>query len=227
MKPDWFPDWSGETALIVGAGPSATRAPLEAAKGRARVIAVNESYRLVPWADALYACDGTWWIANGGVPRFAGLKISRSDCSTQCGADIKKVELVKLENGKGFVDQMLFDEPGVIGWGGNSGFQSINLAAQFGARTIVMVGIDACVDYGLHWHGAHTANKLTNPTAGNTKGWRTRLDAVANNLRDRGITVLNASPISALENYEKVDFAEYFARLAEYPAAEEHAACAS
>jgi hypothetical protein len=52
-------------------------AGVDLAKGRAKVIAINNSWRLAPWADALYGCDYTWWHANRGVPEFAGLKISQ------------------------------------------------------------------------------------------------------------------------------------------------------
>jgi hypothetical protein len=67
-RPDWFPDWHGETAVIVASGPSAAGVNLECAKGKAKFIAINDSWRLVPWADALYAHDHAWWEVWNGVP---------------------------------------------------------------------------------------------------------------------------------------------------------------
>jgi hypothetical protein len=72
---DW-PDWTGETAIIIGTGPSATECDLAAVEGRARVFAIKSSWRLAPFADALYGLDKGWWVANRGVPQFKGWKFS-------------------------------------------------------------------------------------------------------------------------------------------------------
>lgn len=100
---------------------------------------------------------------------------------------------------------MLFDRAGHVGSGGNSGFQAINLAAQLGADPIVLVGFDMRVDHGLHWHGRHAGN-LRNPSPTNIREWRQRLNLAAASLAARGITVLNASPESALTAYPIVPF---------------------
>jgi len=92
---------------------------------------------------------------------------------------------------------------GVIGSGGNSGFQALNLAVQFGAKRIVLVGYDMRVDAGLHWHGAHP-HGLNNPSAGSVMRWAATLDAQAPLLKRLGVEVLNASPVSALKAYPKV-----------------------
>jgi hypothetical protein len=104
-------------------------------------------------------------------------------------------------------DAILTDAPGVIGGGGNSGFQAINLAVQFGAARIVLVGFDMTLAHGAHWHGRHPA-RLNNPTMVTTAKWRERLDAVAPAFAALGIEVLNASPISALTAYRKVSIEE-------------------
>ena len=49
--------WAGDTCCILATGPSLTPDQAEYAKGKARVIAVNDAWRLAPWADILYACD--------------------------------------------------------------------------------------------------------------------------------------------------------------------------
>jgi hypothetical protein len=78
-RPDWFPDWQGETVVIVAGGPSAATVNLECAKGRAKFIVINKAWKLAPWADALYAADFAWWGVNNGAPEFQGLKISQDD----------------------------------------------------------------------------------------------------------------------------------------------------
>lgn len=97
---------------------------------------------------------------------------------------------------------MLFDEPGVIGSGGNSGFQALNIAAQFGATRIMLIGFDMHAASGLHWHGPH-GRGLINPNTVNFVKWRNRLDAAAPLIRSMGIDVVNVSADSALCNYPK------------------------
>lgn len=100
--------------------------------------------------------------------------------------------------------EFLTEEPGVIGTGGaeggNSGFQAINLAIQFGARRIVLVGFDMRSDLGLHWHGHH-GKGLNNPKLRNFIAWRRTLDRAAAQVKGLGIEMLNASPVSALTAY--------------------------
>jgi hypothetical protein len=103
-------------------------------------------------------------------------------------------------------DEILVDVAGVVGWGSNGGFHALNLAVQFGAKRIALVGYDMRIDQGLHWHGAH--ERLNNPSAHSCELWRRAIDGVAAKIADLGIEVLNASPISALRNYKKVTLGE-------------------
>jgi hypothetical protein len=128
------------------------------------------------------------------VPDFAGLKLSQDPVAVKLFPEIGQVTCVRK------TDEMLLDEPGVIGWGGNSGFHAINLAAQFGARRIVLVGYDMTMKNGLHWHGAHPRG-LNNPTKGNVDRWRRAIDGGAPVLEAAGIEVINATPDSALQAY--------------------------
>lgn len=95
------------------------------------------------------------------------------------------------------VDRILVDEPGLVGHGGNSGFQALNLAIQFGARRIALVGFDMRLDRGLHWHGPH-GRALHNPNERALMRWRRAFAASAPEIAAMGITVVNANPASAL-----------------------------
>ncbi len=105
------------------------------------------------------------------------------------------------------VNELLFDHLGEIGWGGNSGFHALNLAIQFGAKKIVLVGFDMQITKGVHWHGKHPAG-LTNPTQSSVDKWRVRLDAQAPVLEALGIMVLIGSPGSALTAFRKLPLKE-------------------
>ena len=67
-------DWIGETVVCIGGGPSLTLADVTSIAGKARVIAINDAYRMAPWADMLYACDLKWWRWHDGAPYFLGEK---------------------------------------------------------------------------------------------------------------------------------------------------------
>lgn len=102
---------------------------------------------------------------------------------------------------------MLFDHPGELGWGGNSGQHALNLSIQFGGARHVLIGFDMTLQRGHHWHGKHPPG-LTNPTQASTDKWRERLDAQAAILEKLGIEVVIGSPGSALQNFRKLSLKE-------------------
>jgi len=72
---------------------------------------------------------------------------------------------------------------------------------------MILVGFDMRLDQGVHWHGRHPRG-LNNPAQANFEKWRKVLDAVAEPIKDMGVTVINCSPVSALTAYPKMTFAE-------------------
>ncbi len=100
-------------------------------------------------------------------------------------------------------DRALMDTPGVIGWGGNSGFHAINMAMQFGCARIILVGYDMTLSHGTHWHADHKG-ELTNPTSGNVSRWRRAVEGIAPVADHYDIEIINCSPISALTSYPKM-----------------------
>lgn len=200
-RPDWFPDWSGETCIIVASGPSAKDVALERALGRARFIAINTSWKLCPWAEILFACDVAWWTHADGCTTFKGLKLTVDRAAVRRYPDL---QLVVCSKG---TDQLLLEPLGTVGWGGNSGFHCLNLAVQFRCAKIILVGYDMTVVNGLHWHGPHPKG-MNNPRGSNIERWRRAIDGAATVIRPLGIQVINCSPISRLRNYPKMTFEE-------------------
>lgn len=153
----------------------------------------------------LYACDFAWWNLRDGVPEFRGLKLSQDNRACKKFPDIRRVSV------RGQSDRIVATEPGIVSCGsrlgyGHSGFQAVNLAAQFGVRRLVLVGFDLG---GEHWHGRHPKG-LNNPGPVHFAEWRRGLDAAAPALRALGVEVLNASPTSALTAYPVVRIEELF-----------------
>ena len=199
---EWFPDWRGELCAVVASGPSAKSAPIGALQGKARAIAVNESWRLCPWADVLYGCDAKWWRWRGGVPEFLGMKVSQDAEACHAYPGIRKVDIVNTNSNE------IVLEPGRIGSGGNSGFQALNLAVQFGATRILLIGFDMRVDLGEHWHPRHYP-PLSNPHPNdNLPRWRWALDGAAGALTTLGVKVFNCSAVSSLRAYPKMTIEE-------------------
>lgn len=205
-RPDWFPDWSGETVVVVAGGPSAGGLDYEALRGRARAIVVNNSWKLVRWADVLFAGDANWWRRNkGAITKFEGLKVTL-DFSISREFDVRLVQLMKTCNG------ISTDKPGMIGMGRNSGFHAINLAVQFGPpRKIVLAGFDMNLDNGVHWHGEHPPG-MNNPREHLIAKWRKTLDGEVKTFKKLGVEVINTSATSSLQNYPKMSLEEAMAR---------------
>jgi hypothetical protein len=89
-----------------------------------------------------------------------------------------------------------------IHFGGNSGYQAINLAYLFGAVRIVLLGFDMQYKGGLvHWHGDH-------PMAINrecpVRSFVKKFPRLADDLKSEGVEVLNATRETALDCFQKI-----------------------
>lgn len=200
----WLPDWRGETVVVVASGPSAKQHDLVEGAGLAKFIVVNDSWKLAPWAEILYACDYQWWLKARGMPDWHGLRASQDRIACEMFPAIKRLYCDRSG------ERMVFDQLGQISWGGNSGFQAVNLAASLGAKKIILIGFDMQLAGGAHWHKPHGPG-MSNPRELTVERWRQRLDKAAEDLLGQGITVINCSPQSALRNFPKLDYLEALA----------------
>ncbi len=190
--------WPGETFVCIGGG-TVTQEEVDSIRGRARVVAVNDAYKLAPWADALYAADQSWWKAHQGVPDFAGLKYAIEQ--QMKGGDFPSDVTVLRNTGKSGLER----EPSGLRTGDNSGFQAINLAVHLGARRIVLLGYDVgrLQNGRAHWFGNHPS-PLGHTSQEMFVQWRALFATLVQPLDDLGIAVLNASRHTALECFPKV-----------------------
>lgn len=200
MTVEW-PDWSGETALIVGTGPSAAALPLHLAANKARCIAVKSAWKFADWADVLYGIDVDWWLTNRGVPQFKGLKVTPSPTAAR---------LFGLRQVKTVLGARIVLEKGKLGCGlrhggGHSGWQAINLAVQFGARRIILVGFEM---RGPRFNSHEAGVARLDPDR--TERWRREMDEAAGEFAAIGCEVINATPDSALTAYPCQPFNEVF-----------------
>ena len=176
------------------------------------MVAVNDAYRLLPWADVLYACDAAWWETHKGCPDFNGEKWSSHGLPGRIRHNDKSHVAAKYGlNLIGGMDREGFSlDPSIIHYGSNSGFQAVNLAMLWGAERIVLVGFDMHAGGGRHFFGNHPA-PLRN--AASFANWINRFCVAAKGLPDH-IEILNATPGSALNCFPKVNLNDALADLA-------------
>lgn len=192
--------WSGKTAVCIASGPSLHLDDLELirqaqSEGRCKVIVINTSYLKAMFADVLYAGDLCWWrhytgeIKKGKWKPFEGEKWTTSKAaSVRYG--------LKHVNGWHGHGHGLSIEAGRINLGGNSGFATVGLAHEFGARRILLTGYDMQRTGGKsHHHGDHPA-PLQNGNCFPT--WIRRFDRLARDASKAGLEIVNCTRESAL-----------------------------
>lgn len=206
-KYSWWQDWRGECVAIVAGGPSANKVGVDLLRDRIHVVVINESYRLCPWAEILYACDDVWWhTRREKLKDFKGIRLAYNvkEAGIHCVA-IAKDKASNLRHA------MLYEEPGVIGAGGNSGFQALNLVTQFGATGVALIGFDYSEQGGVHWHGAYQP-PLRNPDNGRFHEWRRHMTTAAPLLKRNGVDVVNCSLQSTIECFPKMTIEQMLKR---------------
>lgn len=178
--------WPGATIVCIGGGPSLTVDDVASVRGRARVIAINDAYRLAPWADVLYGCDGKFWkwqhrLHADKIAAFQGLKFGLTH-------EAKKWPGVQILANTGNEGLELANTG--LRNGRNSGYQAINLAVHLGARRIVLLGYDMAIgdDGRTHWFGDH-------PDRGRSpyRVFRPLFATLVQPLQDLGIDIINCS----------------------------------
>ncbi len=193
--------------IVAATGPSLTPEVAEQCKGH-NVIAVNDAYRLLPFARALYAADSGWWKLHKGCPGFAG------DKWTTCGRDLEAwpakdygIQLIGSPKGaEGFSFT-----PGVIHRGANSGFQAVNLAlVVYGATSIVLVGFDM---HGSHFFGEHPPmpRRSRGSSSGKAYARFMRNFSRAAELLPSDRKIINATPGSAMTCFPMMPLEEALA----------------
>jgi len=197
------PDWEGQAVCVAASGPSSP-AILEQVRGRMRVIVINRTFEVAPWADMLYAADSGFWAVYVGAREFAGVKVApEPNCKRYCPS-IKLVEIKKVQGKR--VDKLVFDDLGIIGGGGHSGFQALNIALQTGAWPVYLAGYDYLPK---HWHDDHP-QVLRNPEAHQLQRWRALIDAEGVAVSDR---VFNLSDVSTLNAFKRCTVHQALASL--------------
>lgn len=184
-----------DRVVCLASGPSLTAEDVElvrqwriadAPQGERRgVIVVNTTFRLAPWADALFAMDRTWW--NKHI------------------AEVDAVFLGQRFSNNGHTAKMKATHVKITSYG-NSGAAAVSFAASAEAKQIILLGYDCKYsDSGLrHWHGDHPQG-LGN--AARIDLWHVKFERLA---KEQGVgrEILNASRDTALTCFPRISLEE-------------------
>ena len=198
LKPRW------SKCVVAASGPSLTPdVAFAVCLSDWPTIAIQDAYRLMPWADVLYGCDAKWWSTHNGCMDFEGEKWSAHDDGTNAKlAEAEKygLNLVAGQDKPGFSL-----DPEIIHYGSNSGFQALNFAILWGATEIALVGFDMRrVEGKAHFFGEHPEPLRNGAKYERFVEYFTRAKV------PEGVRILNATPGSALQCYPFVDMGEIF-----------------
>lgn len=149
-----------------------SQAVADRVRGRCRVAAVSDAYRLAPWADVLVSTDAAWWAMHADAKQFAGEKYT--------GAPV----FLPVPG----VTRALWSTPGT-----NSGLLACKTVHALGATRILLCGFDM---RGSHFFGSHP------PGLGSTAPQRfPALRQQFAEWRPAGVEIINCTPGSALTAY--------------------------
>jgi hypothetical protein len=173
--------------FIVAGGPSVAGQDTERLKGQ-RVIAINSSWQRVPFAEILFFADDRWWneyhkaVLEGFVGRITTLA--------------EAVHHPRLEKFHRRKIPGLSTDPRTLMVRRTSLTGAINLALHMGFREMVLLGADGgpAANGRLHHHAEYKWGISAQFWAEQ----REDLKAAAHDLKRLGVSVVNASPGSAL-----------------------------
>lgn len=202
--------WNGGRCYLVGGGPSLLNINLNRLRDQ-KVIAVNRAFMLVPWAAAMFFGDRRWYFdaVKMGLNSFGGLKV------TVCPEHFDKPGIIVADRKR--------HPPGIctqrnkLSWNRSSGACAVNLAVHLGATDIVLLGYDMRrVPVKENSAGIHAENKdgerchwwdVSSIEPGNRPyvGFRKPFEQIVADLKALGVSIVNATPGSALEWVPVID----------------------
>lgn len=187
-----------KTVIIIASGPSLTKADVKLCESSGHpLMGINNAYMITDKLKYHYACDTKWWKRHfkklyPGPIRYS-LKANDKDEGVAGVTQMKRGERHGLSH-----------KWPAINHGSNSGYQAINLAYLLGYKQIILLGYDMQETNGVvHWHGLHKEGN--NPDEKRFQKWRQFFPALAKELKESGVEVLNATRQTALECFDRID----------------------
>ena len=177
-------------AFVLASGPSLTPEDVERVRvwrseDYSRVVVVtNTTFRLAPWADWLFCCDGGWLVhyRSEVQENFRGKVVTVSHLARRYGAE--------CVIGAGFTRYL------------NSGACAASWAISKGAKRVYLLGCDCKASGKIHWHGDHP-KELRNATS--LGRWPQDFKKLAKDAEKSGVEIINCSRDTALTCFPLVE----------------------
>lgn len=195
--------YEGQTVFLLGGGPTLTDLNLKAIVGRP-VIGVNLAYTLGCWVVMTFFADAKfYWWNRDALQAYKGRKVTLNRIAKNNAVTTEnEPNLLFMREGK---SGRLYSDPDILAWNRSSGAAAINLAVHTGARNIVLLGYDMRRVYDRKNWMPHVQEKTNqNPyeyMLGTLKG-------LASSAVEMGVRIINATPGSAIDCFEKMDYSE-------------------
>jgi hypothetical protein len=148
--------FTGIPGILLATGPSLTRAQIEYirplhAAGDVAIFGLNDAYKWCDFLDVFYFCDPRWLDCNPDAIDYSHGEIWTQD------EKVRAKYPGKVKRCAGTSGQGLCKTPNRIHFGGNSGYQLLNLAWHFGIREFYLLGYNMDVPQGKkqHMFGPH------------------------------------------------------------------------
>lgn len=193
-------EWVGERCFILCGGESVRQQRKVIPKLKGRFIAIKEGVLLRPNADVLFlGGEKTPEIAKPLIPKFTGTyMVVRGKSDAELPSTV-----LRLTRSKNHGE--LCDLPGHVS-GRDSGTSAINLAYHFGATEIVLIGYDMT---GGRWFAGEWPHPMPVIPEEHFRRHMEHLSALAEDAKRKGIRIVNASPISRVDCFERVRLEDY------------------
>jgi len=177
------------------------------------VIGINVAYLIGDWIDMVFYGDVGFYLKHQHrLAKFPGLKVS-------CHPSTDRVDWVKYLPRDRKHNKGISDNPHMVSWNGNSGAAAISIAANAGAKRIILVGFDMTLDEQKKqwWHTLYGKRSGMDPKK-DEKRKRPRalpfdrhlrgFSDIARDAKKRGIEIINMSSMSKITEFPKYNLKE-------------------
>lgn len=188
------PDWIGERCFVICGGESVRAQRYQIAQLRGRIIGVKHGVLLRPDADVLFIAGER---AQEIVPPL--LKVFRGQYIVVRGKGHPAVPDDAKRVVRPLTHTAWCDDPTMVA-GYDAGTSAINLAMNFGAMEIILLGYDMV---GGRWFNGELPHYLPYPKEAEMQIHMSVLPALAKDAERRGVRIVNCSPISRVDCFER------------------------
>lgn len=213
--------WKDETCWIVGGGYSITSqfhipkklvqqvregsshisefSPYMSSLHNQHVIGVNGAFLLGDWIDFCFFGDKMWYFDNAAaLENYKGILVGCPEFLEVQGWQKLGIKYIK----KSVKEYGISEVPTEVCWNRNSGAAAISMAYNLGCTRIILLGFDMTLTpEGVgHWHNMYNG-KTNMPFAKHLVGF----DQISEDAKRLGIEIINASTISTITQFPKVN----------------------